>query len=72
MKALRFATIFALLVLGAISNNVQPTEILTQRIPAHGLKMLGNVCCNNKSLIKNDNPHKPEPNQQLHPYDRYK
>jgi hypothetical protein len=72
MKALQIATIFALLVLGAISNNVKPTEMLAQRIPSVGLKMLGIGCSNCNKPIKNDQSvHRPKPNQPVLHFDRY-
>jgi hypothetical protein len=40
MKALQIATLFALFVSVAVSNNVQPIETLAQRIPSRGVKML--------------------------------
>jgi hypothetical protein len=64
MKALQIATIFALLVLGAMSNNVQPTETLAQRIPSHGLKMLGS-CFSCSKPIKNDTPKRFEPSHPV-------
>jgi hypothetical protein len=66
MKALQIATLFALLVSVAISNNDQPTEtlaqriqslgvkMLAQRIPSAGLKMLGVECSNCVKSIRND------------------
>jgi hypothetical protein len=66
MKTLQIATIFALLVSVAISDNVQPTEmlaqrihsrgvkILAQRIPKAGLKMLGIECSNCLKSMRND------------------
>ena len=40
MKVLQIAALFALLVSVAVSNNVQPTETLAQRIPSRGVKVL--------------------------------
>jgi hypothetical protein len=72
MKALQIATIFALLVFGAISNNIKPTEMLAQRIPSVGLKMLGIGCSNCNKPIKNDQSlHRPKPNQPSLPFNRY-
>jgi hypothetical protein len=72
MKALQIATIFALLVLGAISNNVQPTEMLAQRIPSHGLKMLSVMCCKKKPTVRNDKSEEHNSKQKVHIDDRFK
>ena len=66
MKALQIATIFALLVFGAMSNNVQPTETLAQRIPSHGLKMLGKTLAQKMSQPSLHRPKPTVPNHATH------
>ena len=75
MKALQIATLFALLVSVSISNNVQPTEMLPERIPSREvnmlaerilsarLKMLGAHCSGCKEQIRNDK--KRDTNKQI-------
>jgi hypothetical protein len=66
VKALQIAILFALLVSVVVSNNVQTTEtlaqrissrgvkMLAQRIPSAGLMMLGVECSNCIKAMRND------------------